>query len=176
MDATAYSWSVFLALQYLSFHCLASPVDIRETRPQITAAPVLGAIYENELLRRQDSCTYARAVCAMYAPCATCISLSNTPAGMDCCTSKLADQNACPTGAVPAGSTIFIYTLGSLTLYGNPTSLVIADDTLTPGGTPATVEDHTLSIPAPLTAGAIIEDGTATTLGYVFSKSWSPCS
>ena len=111
------SWSIFFALQHLFLQCYAYPrFAVRDAHPQITAAPVLGAVSENELLRRQDSCTWACAVCALYAPCENCVSLS-TPVGIDCCTSKLADQSACPTANVPPESTIYIYTLGTLTLF-----------------------------------------------------------
>lgn len=163
------SWSIFFALQLFILQCYAYPrFAVRDAHPQITAAPVLGAVPENELLRRQDSCTWACAVCALYAPCENCVSLS-TPAGMECCTSKLADQRACPTANVPADSTIYIYTLGTLTIFGNPTSLVIDSQTLTPGGAPVTASGHTLSVPATSTGGGLFEDGTAITLGTPIS-------
>lgn len=163
------SRNVFFALQIFLFQCYAYPrFAVRDAHPQITAAPVLGAVPENELLRRQDSCTWACAVCALYAPCENCVSLS-TPAGMECCTSKLADQSACPTANVPADSTIYIYTLGTLTVFGNPTSLVIDSQTLTPGGAPIIASGHTLSVPATATGGGLVEDGTAITLGTPIS-------
>ena len=172
----ASSWCILFALQHLFLQCYAYPrFAVRDAHPQITAAPVLGAIPENELLRRQDSCTWACAVCAMYAPCENCVSLS-TPVGIECCTSKLADQSACPTANVPPDSTIYIYTLGTLTLFGNPTSLVIGSDTLTPGGSAATTDGHTLSVPmsypnasTTATGGSLVEDGTTTTLGTPIS-------
>ena len=165
----ARSWSVFFAFQYLFLRCHAYPkFAIEAAHPQITAAPALGAISEKELLRRQDSCTWACAICALYAPCENCVSLS-APAGIECCTSKLADQSACPTANVPHDSTIFVYTLGTLTLYGNPTSLVIGSETLTPGGPLATADSHTLSIPTNATSGGLVEDGTPTTLGTPIS-------
>ena len=164
------SYLFLVALQYLLLRCQAYPkfAGARDAHPQTTAAPVIGALHENELLRRQGNCTWACAVCAMYAPCEACVSLS-TPAGMACCTSKLADQNACPTGNVPPDSTISIYTLGSLTFYGHPTSLVIESNTLTPGGPPATVNGHTLWLPATATGGGVVEDGTTTALGTPIS-------
>ena len=165
----ASSWSIFFALQHLFLQCYAYPrFAVKYAHPQITAAPVLGAVSEHELLRRQDSCTWACAVCALYAPCENCVSL-NTPAGMECCTSKLADQSACPTANVPPDSTIYLYTVGSLTLFGNPTSLVIDSATLTPGGAAATAEGHTLSLPITATGGGLVEDGTTTTLGTPIS-------
>ena len=169
----AHIWAALFALQHLIPYCHASPrFGVRAPRPQITPAPDLGTVYSNGYLRRQDSCTWQCAVCAMYAPCETCISLS-TPAGMECCTSKLADQSACPTGNVPSDSTIYLYTVDStLTLYRNPTSLVMGTNTLTPGATPATANGHTLSIPttaANYTGGGIIEDGTTRTLGTPIS-------
>ena len=170
------SWSIFFALQHLFLQCYAYPrFAVRDAHPQITAAPVLGVVSENELLRRQDSCTWPCAVCALYAPCENCVSLS-TPVGIECCTSKLADQSACPTANVPPDSTIYIYTLGTLTLFGNPTSLMIGSDTLTPGGSAATTDGHTLSIPksypnasTTATGGSLVEDGTTTTLGTPIS-------
>ena len=164
------SYLFLFTLQYLFLRCQAYPkfAGVRDAHPQITAAPVIGALHENELLRRQDTCTWACAVCAMYAPCETCVSLS-TPAGIECCTSKLADQSACPTGNVPPDSTIYIYTLGSLTLYGDPTSLVIGSNTLTPGGALATASGHTLSLPTTVTGGGVVEDGTTTALGTPIS-------
>ena len=171
----ALSWSILFVLESLFLQCYAYPrFAVRDAHPQITAAPVLGTIPEYELLRRQDSCTWACAVCALYAPCENCVSLS-TPAGIECCTSKLADQSACPTANVPPESTIYIYTLETLTLFGNPTSLVIGSDTLTPGGSAATTDGHTLSIPmsypnASTTAtGRLVEDGTTATLGTPIS-------
>ena len=172
----ASSWSIFFALQHLFLQCHAYPrFAVRDAHPQITAAPVLGTVPENELLRRQDSCTWACAVCALYAPCENCVSLS-TPVGIECCTSKLADQSACPTANVPPESTIYIYTLETLTLFGNPTSLVVGSDTLTPGGSAATTDGHTLSIPmsypnasTTATGGSLVEDGTTTTLGTPIS-------
>ena len=165
----AFSWSVFLGLQYLSLQCYAYPrFAVRDAHPHITAAPDSGAMTENQLLRRQNSCTWACAVCALYAPCENCVSLS-TPAGIECCTSKLADQSACPTANVPPESTIYIYTLNTLTLYGNPTSLVIGSQTVTPGGNPAIVQGHTFSVPTTATGGGLVEDGTTTTLGTPIS-------
>lgn len=165
----ASSWSIFLGLQYLFLQCYAYPrFAVRDAHPQITAAPGSGAIPGNELLHRQDSCTWACAVCALYAPCENCVSLS-TPVGIECCTSKLADQSACPTANVPPESTIYIYTLNTLTLFGNPTSLIIGSQTVTPGGTPAIVQGHTLSVPITATGGGLVEDGTSTTLGTPIS-------
>ena len=172
----ASSWSIFFVLESLFLQCYAYPrFAVRDAHPQITATPVLGTVLENELLRRQDSCTWACAVCALYAPCENCVSLS-TPVGIECCTSKLADQSACPTANVPPESTIYIYTLETLTLFGNPTSLVVGSDTLTPGGSAATTDGHTLSIPmsypnasTTATGGSLVEDGTTTTLGTPIS-------
>lgn len=164
------SYLFLVICQYLLLHCQAYPkfAGARDAHPQITAAPIIGALHKNELLHRQDTCTWPCAVCALYAPCETCVSLS-TPAGMACCTSKLADQSACPTSDVPPDSTIYIYTLGSLTIYGQPTSLVIGSNTLTPGGPPATANGHAFSLPANVTGGGVVEDGTTTTLGTPIS-------
>ena len=165
----ASSWSVFLGLQYLFLQSYAYPrYTVRDAHPQITAAPGFGAIPRPQHLRRQDSCTWACAVCALYAPCEDCVSLS-TPAGIECCTSKLADQSACPTANVPPESTIYIYTLDTLTVFGNPTSLIVGSQTITPGGTPAILQGHTLSVPTNATSGRLVEDGTTTTLGIPIS-------
>ena len=164
-----YASGIILVLHYAVFTSIASPAgrpDLarRAAYPHITAAPALYYAHENELMPRQeDPCTVQCAVCALYAPCETCTISLSTPAGIECCTSKLANEAACPSNN--GAKTAATYTLGSLTFSGNPTSLVIGSSTLTAGGVAVTVSGHTLSIPTTATDGGIVQDGTTTSLG-----------
>ena len=146
-------------LQIFFPFCHPSPLD-----PLITARPEIGVAYGIELLPRATSCTWQCAVCAMYAPCSTCVTLS-TPPGIECCTSKLENQSLCPTKIpLPPESTFYVYVIQSLTFFGRPTSLHIGTETLTKGGPSIIVSGHTLSIPTKGT-GVLVDDGTSTSLG-----------
>lgn len=60
LDMMASSWSIFFAFQLLFLQCYAYPrYTVGNAHSQITAAPALGAIPQNGLLRRQDNCTLA---------------------------------------------------------------------------------------------------------------------
>ncbi|KAL8765768.1 MAG: hypothetical protein Q9209_007276 [Squamulea sp. 1 TL-2023] len=83
-----------------------------------------------------------------------------------------------PAGGQPASSSSFpgassstTYIIADITLTGNPTSLVVGDSTLTPGGAPVTVFSHTLQIPSSASGKAINIDGQQTQLTPLVASS-----
>ena len=68
-----------------------------------------------------------------------------------------------------------VWTVYSITISGNPTlALTIGSNTITPGGYPATVSSHTISIPASATGNAVNIDGTMTVLSTRAAVSSGP--
>ncbi|KAL8906433.1 MAG: hypothetical protein Q9171_006278 [Xanthocarpia ochracea] len=74
----------------------------------------------------------------------------------------------------PGASSSTTYIIAGITLTGNPTSLVVGDTTLTPGGAPVTVFSHTLQIPSSASGKAINIDGQQTQLPPPVASSLAP--
>lgn len=122
-------WGFISALQSLVPYGHTSPeFGIKPLRSDITPAPDLGTLREwvltpaRVLYRDLRGLRYLRIMSKLQYT--------------EFCTSKIADLSTYPTSNVRPPSTIHLYALdGTLTLYGNPTSLVIGYDTLIPGAT-----------------------------------------
>lgn len=113
--------------------------------------------------------TDENARCAFFSHLMRTVRSVSAPAGMECCTSKLANPCACLVINVPPASTIFFYVLEILTLYGNPTTLFIGNETLTPGAAPTTLSGHSLTVPTTVTGRGLVDNGTPTSLGNPIS-------
>ena len=151
-------FTLFSLQAFLPF-CYPSPLE-----PVITAGPGLGVAYGIELLPRAQTCSWICAPCVPITTCTTCGTHATATIAIECCSMEL-DTSPCPTTtALPPGSTIYVYTVQTLTFAGRPTSLEIGTNTLTAGGSAITVSGHIFSIPTKGTGG-IIEDGSTTSLG-----------
>ena len=99
-------------------------------------------------------------------PSADSVAIDGTPTPLSPQTTSGTPAPGSTITAVSASSTVTLstYMVSGVSLTGNPTSLVSGSNTLTPGATPVTISNHTLSSPISATQGQISVDGILTTL------------
>ena len=98
----------------------------------------------------------------------------NPPVSPPNATTNSAGGQPSSSNSFPGASSSTTYVIAGITLTGNPTSLVVGDTTLTPGGAPVTVFPHTLQIPSSASGKAINIDGQQTQLPPPVASSPAP--